>query len=57
MRATEQWFADLSGVTKSAEAALCDVTMVPESGRNRLQAGDLPHSHVTARHCTSLHVP
>lgn len=38
MRATEQWFADLAEVAPAAEAALSTVTMVPETGRQRLTA-------------------
>ena len=38
LRATAQWFADLSGVTDVATAKLEDVHMVPTSGRNRLAA-------------------
>ena len=38
VRATEQWFADVSALHATAEAAVDAVRMVPESGRNRLRA-------------------
>lgn len=36
VRATSQWFADLSDVGPAAQEALKDVTFVPATGRNRL---------------------
>lgn len=38
LRATKQWFADLSDVAPHAQAALDDVEMIPASGRNRLHS-------------------
>ena len=38
LRATKQWFADLSDVAPHAQAALEDVQMIPASGRNRLHS-------------------
>ena len=38
LRATQQWFADLSDVAPHAQAVLDDVHMIPASGRNRLHS-------------------
>eukprot|EP00040_Diaphanoeca_grandis_P028312 m.163756 g.163756 ORF g.163756 m.163756 type:complete len:1026 (-) comp31304_c1_seq1:167-3244(-) len=38
LRATDQWFLDLTTVAPKAQAALDQVWMLPESGKNRLQA-------------------
>jgi isoleucyl-tRNA synthetase len=37
-RATEQWFASVEGFREQALAAIAQVTWLPESGRNRIEA-------------------
>jgi isoleucyl-tRNA synthetase len=37
-RATEQWFASVAGFREQALAAIAEVSWLPESGRNRIEA-------------------